>query len=182
MKTQVASFILFFGRKQTMRFNKLSAIPFALMIGVSASFAQETDTRSDQEEFAEVAKMLHGVWAGDADKTAEEIKKMEDAELDEGTIESLLDRVRSIELEFQEGTFSVLIGDQTMSGEWTVTAAAEKDDIQTLTIGIMPDGAEGVQKNFEVWLTSETEIKMIDLDEEGPPFVMGRKTLRSNDQ
>ncbi|MGI9516898.1 MAG: hypothetical protein ACR2NP_07640 [Pirellulaceae bacterium] len=165
-----------------MRLNKLSAIPLALMIGVSVSFAQETETGNDQEEFAEVAKMLHGVWAGDADETAEEIKKMEDAGLDEDTIESLLDRVRSIELEFKDGTFAVLIGDQTMSGEWSVTAAAEKDDIQTLTIRIMPEDAEGVQKNFEVWLTTGSQIKMIDLDEEGPPFVMGRKTLRSNDQ
>lgn len=165
-----------------MKLIQLPTILLTLAMGVSIGYGQESDIGGDKEDFVHVAKMLHGVWAGDADMTAAEIEKMEDSELEEDMIEMMLERVKSVEIEFQDGTFNVLIGDQQMTGAWKVTAAEEKEGTQSLTIQVMPDDSEGVDKRFEIHFMSKKHMKMVDLDEEGPPFVMARKTVRSNDQ
>lgn len=160
----------------------LFAIPLALAICVSPCLAQETETSSDTQDFAKMAKLLHGNWAGDADKTAEEIKAMEDPGMEEAMIDMVLEQVKLIQITFQDGTFMVMINDQEMTGTWEVTGAEEKDGKQAVMIHVAPDEeAAGEEKNFEIHIMGDTHMKMIDLDMEGPPLVMQRKDEDSDD-
>ncbi|MGI9518035.1 MAG: hypothetical protein ACR2NP_13360 [Pirellulaceae bacterium] len=152
--------------------SNLFAIPLALAICVSACYGQETETSSDTQDFAKEAKMLHGAWAGDSEKTAEEIKDMEG--MDEAMVDMVIERVKLINVHFHDGTFAVEIAGEEMKGTWEVTAAEEKDDMQTIKIHVMPDeDSVGEEKHFEIHCMGETHIKMIDQDG-GPPIVLKR--------
>ena len=150
--------------------SSLFVIPLALALCVSVCYGQDTG------DFADAAKLLHGQWAGDVDKTAEAIKAMEDSGMNEAMMEMMLEQVKAIELEFSDGKFQVLIGGQEMSGTWEVKGVEEKDGNQAVTIHVMPaDESTGEEKNFEIHVMGDTHMKMIDLDMPGPPLVMQRK-------
>ena len=166
-----------------MRSIQLFVVPLAVAIFVSASFAQDTDTKADKKDFAKAAKMLHGVWSGDAEKTAEAIKEMDDLEMDEAMVGMILERVGLIEVDFQDGTFNVMIDEQEMSGDWKVTAVEKDDKSPALKIHVMPaEDSEGEEKNFKIHFLGKTHIKMIDLDDGGPPIVLARKVDKDKDE
>ena len=161
---------------------QLLAIPLALAICVSTSLGQETENKDDKI-LAKAGKMLHGTWTGDADKTAEEIKKMEDLDLDESMMEMILEQVVTIEANFKDGTYEVVIGDREMSGDWKVKKVKRKDKTRILTAFFAPDeDSEGEDKNFEIHFMGKTHMKMIDLDDGGPPIVLKRQVKDKNDK
>ena len=154
-----------------MRSIQLFAVPLALAFCVSTSYAQETDTKTD---FTKVAKMLHGEWAGDAEMTAEEIKKMDDENV-EAMKDMILEQVGSMEVIFKDGTYDVAMAGMELAGTWKVTDAAKKDDTQVVNIHTVPEeGTQGEEKNFEIHFVGDKHIKMIDSDG-GPPIVLARK-------
>ena len=159
-----------------MKTTHLLAIPLALAICVSTGFAQESNADNDQD-FAKAASLLHGDWTGDAEKTAEAIKDMEDMELDESMMEMILEQVKAIKIQFADGTFEVAIAGQEMAGEWEVTGAKEKDGKQAVMIHVSPnEESQGEEKNFKIHMLGDTHMKMIDMDEGGPPIVLKRES------
>jgi hypothetical protein len=159
----------------------LFAVPWMLAICVSAVYGQDTTTTEDDAAMAKAAKMLHGVWAGDREKTRDEMKKAEDLELDEDMIEMMLEQIDSIKCEFKDGRFDVSFGDVEISGEWKVTKVKQEDDATVLTIHTSPDDdSEHEEKNFDVHFIGKTHMKMVDLDG-GPPLVMKRKEADKKD-
>ena len=154
---------------------QLFVVPLVLAMFVSTGFAQETETRSEQD-FSKQAKMLHGEWQGDKEKTAEAIKGMEG--LDDAMMEMILAQVKEITVNFGDGTYNVTIGPMEMAGKWKVTADESKDDDHKIKIFCEPN--EDVQgqedKNFEIHFMGDTHVKMTDLDDGGPPIVLVRKT------
>ncbi len=51
---------------------QLLTISLTLAISVSIGYGQQSESAGDKEDVAQVAKMLHGVWAGNAEMTATE--------------------------------------------------------------------------------------------------------------
>lgn len=152
------------------------AVPLAVAICVSTNFAQETKTKGDsKKDFAKAAKMLHGVWICDTDKTVKEIEK-QDLDMEDSMIEMMLERIKTIKMNLTDGEFDVQIGDQEMIGEWEVKKVKRKDKKRVLTVHFAPDDEEGEDKNFEIQLMGKTHMKMVDIDQDGPPIVMKRKT------
>ena len=166
-----------------MRLIQLVAVPLAIAICVSVTHAQETETKLDNKVLAKASKMLHGMWVGDGEKTAEEIEKLEDLPLEDAMIDMLLERVKSIKASFKDGTFEVEVGERKMAGAWKVTKIERKDDARVLTVNFAPDEeSEAEEKNFELHFKGKKHMKMIDLGEDGPPIVLKRKATDKKEE
>lgn len=160
---------------------QLLSIPLVVAICVSTTFGQETKKQDDKKDLAKAGTYLHGVWNGDADKTAEEIKKMKDLDLSEDMIKGMLEQVGSIEVEFEDGKFSVAFGDQEMAGEWEVTKMKKKEKTWIIEIKTVTDeDSGGEEKNFEIHFLGKTHMKMVDLDDQGPPIVMKKAKAKKD--